>query len=125
MTENILIATWNVGVISLLFASQHVDLSVRDTVIFAAVISVIGGIAAACREIQKDDDKALHVLKYALNTGVMGAAVALICAEQTLVPRVVVLGVIGVLSLGGLGTVDAVLRKVKRKAKLDDEHEDE
>jgi len=124
MIDNIVIASWNIGVISLLFASTHVDLSVRDTVLLAVVISVIGGVAAACREIAHSENKWLHVVKYALNTGVMGASIAFIFAEQELVSRVVILGVVGVLSLGGLGAVDAVIKSVKRKAKLEDEQDE-
>jgi len=125
MTENLLIAAWNVGIVTLLFASQNVDISVRDTVICGAIIGLIGGIAAATREIQNhEDDRLLLIIKYALNTAMMGVAIALIFAEQTYIPRVVILGIIAGLSLGGLETVDLVVKKIKKKTKLEDDDED-
>lgn len=95
-----------------------------ELVVYSAGISLIGGVVAATR--QKSDPWV--PVNSGLNTMVMGASIAMI--GYPLIHNypeylLAAVGVTGLLSLGGLKTVDWALgllkQRIKKKAEEDDE----
>lgn len=110
-----------------LIASAQPVFPVRDLVVYAAVISVLGGVASGVR--QTRDWYVL--LQYGLNTAVLGVSLVLMSRywigdDES--ASYAALGGVGVLSLGGLATVDwatGTLKKwIAKRSKRDDPEKD-
>lgn len=77
-------------------------------------VSLAGGIASALR---KRKVTATDIVKVGVNTGVMGLSLALIASNFTDDPNSnwLIIGVCGILSLGGISTVDWVEETIRNK----------
>ena len=87
---------------------SEVELTTLEMILWASVISFIGGIAAAYRSSNKAND----IFKSGVNTAVMGGSLAAIATWFTLEKPALTwlfIGLSGILSLGGLATIDWVV----------------
>ena len=87
---------------------SEVELTTLEMILWASVISFIGGIAAAYRSSNKAND----IFKSGVNTAVMGGSLAAVSTWFTLdKPNLtwIFIGLSGILSLGGLATIDWVV----------------
>jgi len=102
-------ASFFIGMIS----TRH--LTIRETVGWAIAISFIGGFCAAYR----NTNNLNLMFKSALNTAVLGAVVGL-CATYWTDDKPelswIAIGLSGLLSLGGLASIDWVTKLAKRQA---------
>lgn len=92
-------------------------LTIVEMVVWAAVLSFVGGCASSMRRTDVERP-ILTLIQYGLNTGVMGASLAMMAwywvAESPTMAWVIV-GATGILSLGGLATIDAVVSVVRQR----------
>ncbi len=91
------------------------ELTIYETVGWAMVISFIGGMSAAYRTTNSVND----IFKSAINTTVLGACIALFATFWTIDrPGYAWLAIAtsGLLSLGGLATIDWVQKTFKKQA---------
>jgi len=87
---------------------SEVQLTTLEMILWASIISFIGGIAAAYRSSNSAND----IFKSGVNTAVMGGSLAAVSTWFTLdKPNLtwVFIGLSGILSLGGLATIDWVV----------------
>jgi len=87
---------------------SEVELTTLEMVMWASVVSFIGGIAAAYRTSNIVND----IFKSGVNTGVMGGCLAFVATWFTLEKPALAwlsIGLSGILSLGGLATIDWVV----------------
>ena len=87
---------------------SEVELTTLEMVLWASIVSFIGGIAAAYRTSNILND----IFKSGVNTGVMGACLAFAATWFTLEKPALAwlfIGLSGILSLGGLATIDWVV----------------
>ena len=92
---------------------SEVELTTLEMILWASVISFIGGIAAAYRSTNAVND----IIKSGVNTGVMGGCLAAVATWFTLEKPALAwlfIGLSGILSLGGLATIDWVVSLSKR-----------
>ena len=93
---------------------DEVELTTIEMVLWASVISFIGGVSAAYRNSTLLND----LLRSGLNTAVLGACLAFVSTYWTLSRPALAwltIGLSGLLSLGGLATVDWVSRQLKKR----------
>ena len=93
---------------------KEVNLTSLEMILWASIISFIGGVSAAYRSSLKPND----LLRSGLNTAIMGGCLAAIATYVTLERPALawlVIGLSGLLSLGGLATVDWVRQLAQKK----------
>ena len=93
---------------------EEVQLTTLEMVLWASAISFIGGVSAAYRSSIKVND----LLRSGLNTAVMGSCLAFVSTFWTLDRPALAwltIGLSGLLSLGGLATVDWVSRQLRKR----------
>ena len=101
--------------ISLIVATTMAPLTVVEMVLWAAVLSLLGGVASSLR---RADGNWRVMIQYGMNTAVLGASMTMVAhvwAQGDPVKSWAVIGGCGILSLGGLGTIDWLTNLVKRK----------
>ena len=95
---------------------SEVELTTMVMVMWASVISFIGGVSAAYRSSTLLND----LLRSGLNTAVMGACLAFVSTYWTLSrPTLawITVGLSGLLSLGGLASIDFINQQIKQRLK--------
>ncbi|GIW60313.1 MAG: hypothetical protein KatS3mg087_1379 [Patescibacteria group bacterium] len=100
----------------------EVSFSPEKQILWAAIVSFIGGVAAGLRT--KDYT---ILLQYGLNTAILGAGLAMISQAWvgTSPERAwISIGVAALLSLGGISSVDFVVGVLKKKFQKQQEKED-
>lgn len=101
---------------------SEVELTTLEMMMWASLISFIGGVSAAYRTSSFFSD----LFRSGMNTMVMGACLAAISTYWTLDKPAfawLVIGCSGILSLGGLATIDWLTKLIKQKIQKKVENE--
>lgn len=93
---------------------EEVQLTTLEMVMWASIISFVGGVSAAYRSSTIIND----LLRSGLNTAVMGACLAFVSTYWTLDKPALAwltIGLSGILSLGGLATVEWFSQTIRKR----------
>lgn len=88
-------------------------MSLRDTLLMAVVISFLGGVAAAIRQTRDW----FILLQFGMNTAVLGASGVMlshVAIGESYGAQLAAIGIVGILSLGGLSASDWVRSLLQR-----------
>lgn len=108
-----LIAAAHVPVIASIAAGKPANMTPAEMVTWAAIVSALGGVAAAWRTSNHIPDLA----KTGANTAVLGASLVLLSSYWTTQNTTLAwsaIGLSGIISLGGLATVDWLVATARR-----------
>jgi hypothetical protein len=93
--------------------ASRAPMTLSETLILSVIISLLGGVAAAIRQ-----TKDLFVLlQFSMNTavlGVSGVMVSHMAIGESYSAQLAAIGIAGILSLGGLSTIDWVRSLLQR-----------
>ena len=109
--------------VALLLGASVAPLAPWQLAGFAAAVSVVGGIASAMR---RAEGQMASLVMYGLNMGVLGGSTALMAygwVENSATRCWTVIGAVGLLSLGGMQSIDFVLGLLKSRIKQEVKNE--